>query len=297
MSALGQKQTSKQLRSMSALTPKADIGTGSWNVCFVPKADIGEVYGTGLHYGPRVTRRTWACLVRVLSRAIGSLKLLHVVRRELRLIDCDGQLVDLAGKPKWDLIVVVIDRSTSVRSNVECLVPLQHKRHSTIHRLGRNNLAVDFQRASAGAADSGQVVEGKRGVAQTVVLEVEHDAVLARRENVRAFPTDPFEVKQVPNKDRFAFQQVHSVAAKTPAVCLNHALRATSGYVDVGCDGVGGVEQVWRVPMRNSGYRLARIGEHATASRQVGTWRHQTRCCGRIQGEHLVFGELAEHQI
>src|SRR5262245_66485882 len=103
------------------------------------------------------------------------------------IMDRGGQLVDLAGKPKWDLIVVVIDRSTSVRSNVECLVPLQHKRHSTIHRLGRNNLAVDFQRASAGAADSGQVVEGKRGVAKTVVLEVEHDAVLARRENVRAF--------------------------------------------------------------------------------------------------------------
>src|SRR5215468_10741041 len=74
--------------------------------------------------------------------------------------------------------------------------------------------------------------------------------------NVKAFPAHPLEVKQVPNKDRFALQQVHSVAAKTSAVCLDHALRATLGYVDVGCDGVGGVEQVRRVPMRNSGYRL-----------------------------------------
>jgi len=40
MSALGQKRTSHQVRVMSALPPKADIGTQSWNVRFVPKADI-----------------------------------------------------------------------------------------------------------------------------------------------------------------------------------------------------------------------------------------------------------------
>jgi hypothetical protein len=41
MSALGQKQTLGKTRLMSALPPKADIGTQSWNVRFVPKADIG----------------------------------------------------------------------------------------------------------------------------------------------------------------------------------------------------------------------------------------------------------------
>ena len=40
MSALGQKRTSEVVQSMSALPPKADIGTQSRNVCFVPKADI-----------------------------------------------------------------------------------------------------------------------------------------------------------------------------------------------------------------------------------------------------------------
>ena len=40
MSALGQKQTSQRIRSMSALPPKADIGTQLWNVRFVPEADI-----------------------------------------------------------------------------------------------------------------------------------------------------------------------------------------------------------------------------------------------------------------
>ena len=39
MSALGQKQTLRRIRAMSALPPKADIGTQSWNVRFVPKAD------------------------------------------------------------------------------------------------------------------------------------------------------------------------------------------------------------------------------------------------------------------
>src|SRR3974377_1598773 len=42
MSALGQKQTSRHLQPMSALPPKADIGTQSWDVGFVPKADIQE---------------------------------------------------------------------------------------------------------------------------------------------------------------------------------------------------------------------------------------------------------------
>jgi hypothetical protein len=36
---LGQKQTSQHLQPMSALPPKADIGTQWRNVRFVPKAD------------------------------------------------------------------------------------------------------------------------------------------------------------------------------------------------------------------------------------------------------------------
>src|SRR6516225_2332969 len=39
MSALGQKRTSAHVRPMSALPPKADMGTQPRNVCFVPKAD------------------------------------------------------------------------------------------------------------------------------------------------------------------------------------------------------------------------------------------------------------------
>ena len=45
MSALGQKQTFRNVQLMSALPPKADIGTQSRNVRFVPKADIGRPFG------------------------------------------------------------------------------------------------------------------------------------------------------------------------------------------------------------------------------------------------------------
>ena len=40
MSALGHKRTLRLASPMSALPPKADIGTQSWNVRFVPKAEI-----------------------------------------------------------------------------------------------------------------------------------------------------------------------------------------------------------------------------------------------------------------
>src|SRR5262249_48681925 len=42
MSALGQKQTLQLIRSMSALPPKADIGTQPRDVRFVPEADIRD---------------------------------------------------------------------------------------------------------------------------------------------------------------------------------------------------------------------------------------------------------------
>src|SRR5215472_5351336 len=45
MSALGQKRTFCIALPMSALPPKADIGTRSRNVCFVPEADITQRAG------------------------------------------------------------------------------------------------------------------------------------------------------------------------------------------------------------------------------------------------------------
>jgi hypothetical protein len=42
MSALGHKRTFSEVCVMSALPPKADIGTQLWNVRFVPKTDIPQ---------------------------------------------------------------------------------------------------------------------------------------------------------------------------------------------------------------------------------------------------------------
>jgi hypothetical protein len=41
MSALGQKWTCAAQKVMSALPSKADVCGAIWDVCFVPKADIG----------------------------------------------------------------------------------------------------------------------------------------------------------------------------------------------------------------------------------------------------------------
>jgi hypothetical protein len=43
MSALGQKQTFAVQKGMSALPPKADIGSAQINVRFVPIADISPI--------------------------------------------------------------------------------------------------------------------------------------------------------------------------------------------------------------------------------------------------------------
>jgi hypothetical protein len=42
MSALGQKRTLPRSNGLSALPPKADIGSAHWDVRFVPKADITQ---------------------------------------------------------------------------------------------------------------------------------------------------------------------------------------------------------------------------------------------------------------
>jgi len=48
MSALSQKRTLGHLRAMSALPPKADIGTRWRNVRYVPGTDIARVFRESL---------------------------------------------------------------------------------------------------------------------------------------------------------------------------------------------------------------------------------------------------------
>jgi hypothetical protein len=53
MSALGQKQTFKRLRLMSALLPKADMVADDRDVRFVPKADIRDAAKTAYSISAR----------------------------------------------------------------------------------------------------------------------------------------------------------------------------------------------------------------------------------------------------
>ena len=47
LSVLGHERTLHEVRMMSALPPKADIGIQPRNVCFVPKADIASLLLNG----------------------------------------------------------------------------------------------------------------------------------------------------------------------------------------------------------------------------------------------------------
>ena len=67
-------------------------------------------------------------------------------------------------------------------------------------------------------------------------------------ENVRAFPANPLQVKQVPEEHRLALQQVEAVAAESTAVGDDHALGATLRHGDVRCDRVRRVEQAGASP-------------------------------------------------
>src|SRR5262249_27463325 len=81
MSALGQKRTLRRVCVMSALPPKADIGTQSWNVCFVPKADIGHLIRS-LHQRGRSRTSRWSNGVADVPRSYGNLIKLDFERTE-----------------------------------------------------------------------------------------------------------------------------------------------------------------------------------------------------------------------
>ena len=95
---------------------------------------------TSFGHAPVVCR-----LLPVLRGAIRIRQLLLVLRRQLRGIERDRQLVDRASECEWDLIIVVIHRRTGVRADVEGLIPRQEQRHRAVHRLRRDHFAIDLE--------------------------------------------------------------------------------------------------------------------------------------------------------
>ncbi len=145
-------------------------------------------------------------------------------------------------------------------------------------------------------ADAAHVVEGQRAHAEAVVLEVELHGVFAGRERLGAFPADALQVDQVPEEHRLAFEQVEAVAAEAAAGSQQHALGAALGNLDVGRDGVGGVEQQRRVALRNAGQRPG-VDELGAARRDVGPRRDEPRRHGGVQRQHLVLACLLQEQL
>src|SRR5262245_5191507 len=121
----------------------------------------GETYGTKGRRPPCEGRPAFrdATLANLLGHPVvarGRLELLDVRRRQLRPIDLQRQLVELAGELERDLVVLVVHRRAGVGPDVEVLVPLQDQRNSALHS-PRHLLAVDFEHTSAAAADTAQI--------------------------------------------------------------------------------------------------------------------------------------------
>ena len=157
-----------------------------------------------------------------------------------------------------------------------------------LHLDGLHCLAVHLERAGAGTAEAAHVVEGEGAQAETVILEIKLQRVLAGREGLRALPLDALEVDQIPQEHRLALEQVEAVAGKAPARGQDHALGATFGDRDVRRDGVGAVEQEGRITLRESHHRPG-VDVLRTAGSDIRARRDDPRGHRGIQREDLVF--------
>jgi hypothetical protein len=120
----------------------------------------------------------------------------------------------------------------------------------------RDLLAGDF--LAVHAQDSGTAL----AEAGAVVLEVEHQRVLARRQRLLAFPAGPLQVEEVVGEDRFALEQVEAVTAEAAAVRYDHPVAAVIGDFHLRGDGVGPAYGVGRIGVGRPGQRT-RVGEDA----------------------------------
>ena len=126
------------------------------------------------------------------SDGLRVLELLNIILRQLRSVHLDHQLVELAGKGEWWLVVSVVDAGQRVGTDVEALVPLEDHGQCTGHGYGLHRLAVHLERAGAGTTQTTHIIEGERAHPQAVILEVEFNRVPARREG-RSFPLNAFD--------------------------------------------------------------------------------------------------------
>ena len=152
--------------------------------------------------------------IRVIHGASGRLKLLHILGRQLRRVERDGQLIDLAVEGKRHVIIAIIDGRAGIRPNIEGFIPGKGERDRAIHHVRRDDFAIDPQRSGSRATKPADIVEGERRKPQPVIFEVIDERMLTRRKRLGRLPFHPFQVEQVPGEDRLALEQIETIAAE-----------------------------------------------------------------------------------
>ena len=108
---------------------------------------------------------------RVVRRREDVLRALTICIRELLVARLDRERVDRARECKRHLILEIVDRSARIESDVEGLVERNQEGDAVRHRLAIDLLPIHAEHAGAALPR-----------ARPIVLEVEHDGVLPRRE-------------------------------------------------------------------------------------------------------------------
>src|SRR5262249_4172082 len=234
------------------------------------------------------------CSVQLIPRSgEGVLDDLMVIAGQLRWPELEGQLVDLAGEAERQLIVLVVDWRAGVDAHVECFVDGYQEWSGVRDLLGRDFSAVHPQDAGAALAE-----------ARSIVLEVKHDGVPARRERLLAFPAEAFKTNEVVGKHWLALKQVQAIAAEAAADGDDHpfarvlrAARKSDGGAGaarnfyVSSDRIRPVQDARCIALGQAGH-LARVSEDGPPCRGTWPWRNDAWQDGVVEWEHVVLRGL-----
>src|SRR5271156_4306743 len=171
-----------------------------------------------------------------------------VRRHQLLRPELERQLVDFAGEVERQLVAIV-HRCAGIAADVKGLINGHQKRDRVLHCLPRQLLTVHREYAGATLAWTG-----------TIVLEIERDRVLTSRQFLTqeihtthpTLPAGSFQIEEVINEDRLAFEQVQTISAEDAAHGYDHPFRTAFRNSHFRSDGVVLVQEAWRIAHRNA---------------------------------------------
>ena len=193
--------------------------------------------------GPRFT--TGKRLLRVGGFRHPLFELLDLLRRQLRTVHLDRQLVELGGQRERRLVVGVVHAGERVGADVEALVPLQDDRQGLLHASWyATTLPSTLSVPVPGRPSPLKLLNASVPTPRPSYLK-SNSSVCRPGRRVPPVPSHfrRFEVDQIPQEHGLALEQVEAVAGEAPAGGQHHAFGAAFRHLDVGGDGVGGVQQ------------------------------------------------------